>query len=336
MSRAIAILSEWFFTRGDASAAAAVRVAFAGCYLFMLWDLYPVRDLLLGHSGYFGTLDPRYVERGALSLLFHHDSPLGIEIAFGVAVLTALLALVGLFTRIALPASMLWLVLLHQRNPFMLFGADMVHFHIGLWLMFLRCDRAWSIDSRIWMRGGGAAARDIALWPLRALQIQIALIYFRTAVTKVGTEPWQDGSAVYYALQTLGNDVFPQVMEHKLLLTFLTYATVLVEFAFPLLVFWKPTRWLAILSAALLHLGIDLMMSIRFFGPVMYAALTAFVLPDEWLRIEAKVRRWMGGAILPLHDLQGRDGEDHASATGFGALTTGSAQSPPDRRAPPS
>jgi hypothetical protein len=300
LSSSPASLRDWFFARGDASAAAAMRIAFAGCYLFMLWDLFPVRNLLLAHSGYFGTIDTHYVERGIFDLLYQADSTLGIGIWFGVAVLSALLAFLGLLTRVAVPVSMLCLVLLHRRNPYMLFGADMVLFDIGLWLMFLRCDRVWSVDEWLRRRRGRAASRVIPLWPLRVIQIQVALIYFRTAMAKLATEPWQDGSAVYYALHALGNDVFPQVMEHKLLLTLLTYATLAVEFSFPVLVFWRPTRWLAILSAMLVHVGIDLLMAIRLFGPVMYAGLAAFVLPEEWSKIERMVRRcrWIGKASL--------------------------------------
>ena len=79
MNRASPSLQDWFFAHDDAAAAAAVRLAFAICYVFLLWDIYPVRDLLLGHSGYFGTLDDRYVATGPLNALYHADSPLGIR-----------------------------------------------------------------------------------------------------------------------------------------------------------------------------------------------------------------------------------------------------------------
>jgi hypothetical protein len=292
VNRASSSLQDWFFAHDDASAAAAVRLAFAICYLFLLWDIYPVRDLLLGHSGYFGTLDARYVATGPLNALYHADSPLGIHLWFLAATVSVVLVGVGLYTRLAVVASMVCLLLLQRRNPFMLFGADLVLFNIGLWLVFLKSDRVWALDEWIRRRRGRPSSRVIPLWPLRALQIQIALLYFRTSMAKVATEPWQDGSAVYYALHAMGNDVFPAILHDKLLLTLLNYGTVLIEFSFPVLVFWRPTRWLAIVSAALLHTGIDLLMAIRFFGPVMYAALVSFVAPHEWLTLEGWVRRW--------------------------------------------
>ena len=182
------------------------------------------------------------------------------------------------------------LVVADNRNPFMLFGADMVLFNLGLWLLFLRSDRVWSMDNWLRQRSGQCKSRMIPLWPVKAIQIQIALIYLRTALAKHATEPWQDGSAVYYALTVLGNDLFPRIMHWKLFLSMLTYSTMGIEFAFPFLVFWKPTRWFALLSATMLHVGIDLCMSIRLFGLVMIAGLASFVLPSEWLAVEAFVR----------------------------------------------
>lgn len=282
-------LRNWFFAEGDASAAAAIRIAFGALVLFTLWDLYPVLDLLLGHTGYFGTLDQR-PSLGITNLLYYYDSSLALRIWFCVAICAAAFTLLGLYTRVAVPVSLFCLLLAHDRNPFMLFGADIVLFNLGFWLLFLRSDRAWSADAWVRQQVGHRNPRMIPLWPVKAIQIQVALIYLRTALAKVGTEPWQDGSAVYYALTVLGNDLFPEIMQWKLFLSVLTYATLGIEFLFAFLVFWKPTRWFAILSAVMLHVGIDLLMSIRLFGLVMIAGLASFVLPSEWITIERFVR----------------------------------------------
>jgi hypothetical protein len=291
MTGSTASLRKWFFAQGDASAAAAIRIAFGGLALFTLWDLYPVMGLLLGHTGYFGTIDQRYLPGISITnLLYYYDSNLALRIWFVVAIFATAFTLLGLYTRVVVPLSLFCLVLAHHRNPFMLFGADMVLFNIGLWLLFLKSDRAWSVDDWVRQRLGHPKPRVIPLWPVRVIQIQIALIYLRTALAKLGTEPWQDGSAVYYALSVLGNDVFPQIMHWKLPLSLLTYGTLGIEFSFPFLVFWPPTRWFAILSVVMLHIGIDLLMSIRLFGLVMIAGLVSFVLPSEWVTVERLLR----------------------------------------------
>ena len=289
-----ASLRRWFFARGDASAAAAVRIGFGLLVLFSLWDLYPVMDLLLGHSGFYGTLDGRYLPPwGLTTVLFHYDSPIALRVWFAAAVFCAAFATMGLYTRAAVPLTLLCLFLVHRRNPYILFGADIVLVNIGLWLTLLRCDRAWSVDRWIRSRVGDRRSRVIPLWPLKVIQIQVALIYLRTALAKIGTEPWQDGSAVYYALAALGSDLIPSILQWKLLLTLLTYGAWFIEFSFAVLVFWKPTRWLALLSALLLHAGIDVLMAIRLFGLVMVVGLSSFVLPSEWRRLED----WMASRV---------------------------------------
>jgi hypothetical protein len=198
---------------------------------------------------------------------------------------------VGLASRVSTGASLVLLVLLHRRNPFMLYGADGVLLHVGLWLAFLPSGRVLALDRLIAARLGRPARRTISLWPLKALQVQMALIYFSAAVAKIGTEPWRDGSAVYYALTSTGSDLFPRVLEWKLALALLTYATIAIELAFPVLVFSPPTRWLALGLAVTLQVGIDVLMSIRLFGPVMYVGLLSFVRPSEWLTLARRARR---------------------------------------------
>lgn len=292
MIESIGSLRKWFFAEGDASSAAAIRIAFGGLVLFTLWDLYPVMDLLLGHTGYFGTIDQRYLPMDQpylariTNLLYYHDSALALRIWFVVGIFAAAFTTLGLYTRVAIPLSLLCLLVAHNRNPFMLFGADMVLFNLGLWLLFLRSHRVWSVDDWVRKRSGHRKTRIIPLWPVKVIQIQIALIYLRTALAKQGTEPWLDGSAVYYALSVLGSDLFPKIMQWKLFLSSLTYGTLGIEFSFPFLVFWKPTRRFAILSAVMLHVSIDLLMSIRLFGLTMIAGLASFVLPSEWSIIE--------------------------------------------------
>lgn len=280
----------WFFEEGDAASAAALRIGYGVVFLFLLWDLWPALDLLLGHGGYFGTLDRRYVpEIGLQTLLYRHDSPGALRVWFWTSVAMAASATVGLASRAAVGASLGLLLLMQRRNPFMLYGADGVLLHVALWLACLPSGRVWSIDRLIGAWRGRPARRAISLWPVKALQVQMALIYLAAGLAKLGTEPWRDGSAVYYALLSTGSDVFPWILGQKPLLALMAHATVAIELAFAALVFWPPTRWLALGLVAGLQVGIDLLMGIRLFGPVMYLGLLAFVRPAEWLDLASRL-----------------------------------------------
>ena len=291
-------LGRWFFERGDPRVAAALRIAFAGTYLFMLWDFYPVMPLLFGHRGLMGTMEP--VLKGLTGfqyLLFQHDSPRDLALWFWLSVAFAAMAMVGLLTRLSLLATFVSMMLFRERGPFVTFGADLVMNCIGVWILFLDCGRVWSLD-RLLGRAK-AEAGDIELWPAKAVQIQVAMVYLVTGLKKLQTTPWQDGSAVYYAVH-VGN-VFkgqpdPWVVHYHWLMALMNYGTLAIELTVPFMLFIRPLRFWAMGAAFLMHTGIDLFMSIRFFSLAMYVGYLSFLDARDWNWWASRARR-LGDAL---------------------------------------
>lgn len=279
-------LGSWFFARGDPRTAALLRIAFCGLYLLVLWDFYPAMPLLFGHSGLFGTLEPfPYDLSSPRLLLFNHDSPLELQIWFWSSVAVTVFAFLGFATRITVPLTFASMVLFQERDPFMIFGADLVMRCVGFWLLFLSCGRVWSLDWWMLRSRGNVGASEIELWPVKAIQIQVALVYLVTGLVKWNTAAWQEGSAVYYALQ-VGN-VFKGhapswVMNHRELLAAMNYGTLVLECSIPFMMFYRPLRVWAVAAAVLLHTGIDLFMSIRFFSPAMYVGFLSLIDDKDW------------------------------------------------------
>jgi hypothetical protein len=254
----------------------------------MLWDFYPVMPLLFGHRGLFGTMEKfPYELRGFQYILFHHDAPAELEIWFWSSVGAATFGLVGLATRLSFLLTYLTMFLFRERGPFMTFGADLVMNCIGLWLLFLDSGRAWAIDNLLWRRCEISDDGQVEFWPVRAIQIQVALIYLVTGLKKLPTTPWQDGSAVYYALQ-VGNIIKGQppswILGHRALLAFMNYGTLFVELSVPFMLFYRPLRVWAFALCILMHTGIDLFMSIRFFSLTMYLGFLSFLDSADWDR----------------------------------------------------
>lgn len=303
-------LGRWFFQRGDPRVAASLRIAFCAVYLFMLWDFHPVMPLLFGHGGLFGTMEPFPFElRGPQYLLFHHDSHAALEVWFWSSVAVCTLGLVGCASRVSVVLTYLSMALFRERDPFMTFGADLVMNCIGLWLMFLDTGRTWSVDA-VLLRGRARRTLGdgrVELWPARAIQIQIALVYLVTGLKKLQTPPWQDGSAVYYALQ-VGNVMKghapPWILDHHAALAFLNYATLFIEIGAPFMLFFRPLRAWAFLLCVLMHTGIDLLMSIRFFSLAMYVGFLAFLDAADWDRCIAGFRKCAAYVGLPVRPRQ--------------------------------
>ena len=294
-------IGDWFFARGDPRVAASLRIAFCGLYLLTLWDFYPYLDLLFGHRGLFGTMEPFPFElRGFQFFLYRHDSFFELRLWLWGSVAVASMGLVGAATRVAVPLTYLSMFLFRERGPFITFGADLVMNCIGLWMLFLNSGSAWSIDAWWRRRRGLPARRSVELWPARAIQVQIALIYLVTGLVKLHTQPWQDGSAVYYALQ-VGNVLKGQspswVLGHRLLLVAMNYGTLAIELSVPFMLFYRPLRNWAFLMCAAMHTSIDLLMSIRFFSLAMYVGLLAFLEGGDWDRLghpRQTLAQWLG------------------------------------------
>ena len=275
-------LGTWFFVRGDARTAALLRIAFSSTVLLILWDLYPVMDLLFGHAGLYGTLEPYpYRLDGISYLLFHADSWLGLRVWFWSSVLVSLLALLGIAPRLNLALTYFSMFLFRERGPFITFGADLVLNCIGLWLLFLETGAAFCLGQK----QRQPPAKLVPLWPLRAIQLQVVSIYLITGLAKLQTQPWQDGSAVYYALHV--GDVMKAAPAAWLLaqrwpLIVMNYGTLCVELLVPFALLYRPLRGYAIAACVALHSSIDLLMSIRFFSLVMYVGLLSFRDDAAW------------------------------------------------------
>lgn len=298
MKQLLRDLDGFLFARGDARTAAALRISFCAVYLLILWDFYPVMDLLFGHSGLYGTLEPYPYELDGLAyLLFRHDSPQALRVWFWISVVVCTLAMIGVAPRFNLTLTYVSMFLFRERGPFVTFGADLVLHCIGLWLLFLDTGAAWSLRARRSVPGQA----DIALWPVRVIQLQVALIYLITGLAKLQTTPWQDGSAVYYALHV--GDVMKAapprlLLDERWILVAMNYGTLAIELLVPFaLLFYRPLRGYAVLACVVLHSSIDVLMSIRFFSLAMYVGLLAFTDEDAWVRLA--VLRARAKTVLP-------------------------------------
>jgi hypothetical protein len=285
-------LLDWLFARGDGYGAAAMRIAFGLYALWVLWDLYPMLDVLLGHEGMYGTMNPAArTNTLPLDLLYVYDSPAATHTFFAVYAALAVCVTIGLFSRTSTVAVFGCHMLLCVRNPYFPYGADSVFQHVLFWMMFLDSGRVLSLDAWLATRNGRPRERDIELWPLRAIQIQIALVYLYTGYFKLHTDVWADGSAIWYAVQGegLSTAYTPWLLKHRELIPPLTYASLVYELSFAVLVFTS-YRYVVLISGVLFHLGIDLFMMIRFFSFVMFASYLSYVEPDHWLRARTYVR----------------------------------------------
>jgi len=276
-------LGDWFDTEGDPRSPAAMRILFSGIVLFLLWDFYPSMELLFGKGGLYSVVPRDHSPINPFSVLYFHNEPWILELWFWATVGAAGLSLVGLRSNISFVAMYFGLVLFQERGEVIIYGADALMRHFGLWLCFAEKGQSWSIDS--WRAGG--MRTPVPYWPLRMIQVQVTLVYGVTGLAKLSTPIWQEGAALFYSLQWSGasNRLGVWLAQHRMATAILTYWALLLELAFPILVWWPPTRLLILAMGVGLHAGIDLFMHIRFFFFTMLLGYLSFLGGSDWDKV---------------------------------------------------
>lgn len=256
----------------------------------------------------FGVL-PRapYIEgfasRFHISLHLAHGSTAWFYTLSGVAMMAAACFTLGLKTW---PATLvLWVltVSLHNRNPLIVNGGDVLLRMMLLWCLFLPCSARWSLDARREQAGPGPNSEPRVGINLAysggtiAATLQIALVYLATFALKSGREWWPEGTASYYALSL---DAFVTPLGAYLvgfpeLLRYVTLAVWTFELLGVLLLFspWRFAllRSLAICGFVVMHLQFELTMRLGIFPWMDAIALVMLVPTSAMDRVEAMVRR---------------------------------------------
>jgi vitamin K-dependent gamma-carboxylase-like protein len=176
---------------------------------------------------------------------------------------------------------------LNWRNPVTMTGAETLAWLLLLWSLFLPLNRYWSIDAALDRK---PRRRPWPALPFVAIRLQIASLYFFSALFKLEGEPWQKGYGLLWTLQDTAFAATPAAsvfVEHlPAVVVLVNYLVIAFQLVFPYLIYspWRNeiTRALAIAGSALMHLSFVVFMNI---GPFPYICLVMLMLlvPDRWI-----------------------------------------------------
>jgi len=261
---------------------------------------------LLTHVGsfafYFSEASPLHGEYARLafpsrfSLFFTIEHPLGVQAIFVVGIVAHLLWLVGRWTTPA--AIVAWLVWVSMvgRNPLLYSLPDQLQMAIATWLAFMPSGRGLSLDAR---RHG---PKPVPVWCRRIIVLQLAAMYTSTGLLKHGKTWHEQGTALYYALVNPYNRHFdvPELLAalQPWVLRPMTWVVLAFEIGFAAFVlvhalrellgrprFVPDLRPIVLGFGVLMHLGIQSMMYVAWFSPLVIATYLAFLRPDEARRL---------------------------------------------------
>lgn len=219
-----------------------------------------------------------------------------------IAIALAVAFVLGWRTRAVTPLLFIFYTAINAQNTPISDGGNYFIRIMLIYLIFADISRRWSLDSRRRRKKGlGETQTGTVLHNLALVLVvgQLCLVYLEAGLYKVQGSLWQDGTAIYYPVQSEAYGVFPWLAD---LLTFsswavvlVTYFTVIVQIAFPFLLFHRVTRRIALVSILAMHLGIAVVMGLPFFSGIMASADAVLVGGATWVTIAAWGRARFSG-----------------------------------------
>ena len=227
------------------------------------------------------------------------------DIAYLLVVLSCIALMVGVFTRFTTITTVILWTSVYVANPYVGSGGDAVLRMVLFYLCFTNAGKVWSVDAWLEERRGIRRNRLAPPWvsaTLHNLAVvlmihQIVMVYVGSALWKVQSPVWRDGTAVYYPLQTEAyspwNDLLQPVLANALFISGATWTAVVVQLFFPVLLIYRPTRMVALVIITGMHLGIGFLMGIMYFSLAMIAVDMMLVSDKTWKwTADIALRQW--------------------------------------------
>jgi len=322
-------------------AAAVLRIGYGLLYLVFLLREFPHRDEIWGPGSPWTPELARQLfdQTGWASILTLSDSRPYFETCYALALVTSALFLLGWRTRVVSVLFAVVVASFHARAIFMTDGGDNLILLMAIYLTLTACGRRWSLDARRTRRRASAGkgksnSADSGADDLRhqlamsrrtltavlhncgmfVIAAQVCFLYGSAGLYKVQGGSWGNGTALHYVLNLDLFRPWPELSlladEHDVLIAVACYLTVLVQVAFPFVLFGR-LKYPVLTVLLGMHLGIAVLMGLPLFSGAMIIADAAF-LPDRFYRALGQRLRPVG-RWAPV-------GEAEATARGGAAL----------------
>ncbi|NGO42030.1 HTTM domain-containing protein [Streptomyces ureilyticus] len=309
-------------------AAAVLRIGYGLVYLVFLLREFPHRDEIWGPGSPWTPELARQLldQTGWVSILTLSDDRAYFEACYALAVCVSALFALGWRTRAVSVLFAVVVVSFHGRAIFMTDGGDNLILLMTVYLVFTACGRRWSLDARrtrlrasaaataaeakshhlpVGGKAGGlrhhlrASRRTLTAvlhnCGMLVIAAQVCFVYGSAGLYKVQGGSWGNGTALHYALNLDLFRPWPGLSlmadEHDLLIAIACYLTVLLQVAFPFVLFGR-LKYPVLTMLLGMHLGIAVLMGLPLFSGAMIIADAVF-LPDRFYRALGRLWRRM-------------------------------------------
>jgi hypothetical protein len=344
-------VATWMTEREHATYSfAALRITLGSVILLVLVTCFADRHYLWGVGSRF--IDPEATRRAwppFFTGLFSKTDATLFDLAYLALAVLAVLFTLGWRSRIVTPFLLLLWIGLSTNSTLLTNGGDTVMRLTLFFALFADLSRHFSLDAvrrrreaEPGARGPSAAvvaARRVAARIPRLVKVllhntalvlcayQIMLIYVNSAILKLQGEEWRDGSATYYSLVIDGYRPWPWISDllaqASLGVVLASFAAVVFQGLFPLLILWRPTRIVALVVITGMHVMIGLLLGLWPFSLAMIALDFLFVRDATWREGLALLGRWRRGTPDRIRGLRDARARRSSPAAAIAAPTEG-------------
>lgn len=301
------LVSAWnrcFFAPCDPVPAAVCRIGLGALLLYLFvaldanWERFYAADGIMSFVDH--DLDQRrFVDDWNLFHILRDRVPL--RAFWLVGVFGSACLLLGLCSRLASLLLLALITSMINHTPITVNGEDLIARLLLIYGCFAPWGQAWSVDA--WLRRG-KPLRVATVWPIRMMQFHVLLVYVISLPYKIVQDwDWITGEAMHWTVASdlwwvRGNMPWLTLFAGGLCVKLMTWGTLLIEAAYPVLVWFPRPRPYVLAGIMALHLGIALTIpGVTLFTLSMVVGAALFA-PGEWYR------RWVGLAAVRLARLR--------------------------------
>lgn len=302
--------TRFWFTPSDPIVLGAVRVATGAMALY--WQLTYTPDLVefFGQQGVvpLGMLDQWSANSTTFSYLDGSLSASTLYALHFAGSLVLLLFALGVFTRVTSILALLVTLSYIHRGPMLTAQMEPILAFVQFYLCLGPSGAALSWDAWRKRRAAKNATAELAKssWAtvaVRLLQVHLTAVYVMMALAKVSAPAWWNGSAIWWLVsrpESQGFAIVNWLAPHLSLIEAWTHITLLFELSFPILVWNRLTRPLALLWSVPMWLLLALATGLNTFALTMLAANLAFVSPMLLRALFGKNKEAPRSSVVPV------------------------------------
>jgi hypothetical protein len=288
--------NEFFFREQSPVPIALFRIVYGICVITTLALLLPDWLDWYGVHAWLNLPTALKLEPGLRLNLFLviPQSDVWIEALFWVALGSAVLLTLGLFTRINSILVFICLNSIQQRNLYITHGGDTFLRIAGFFLIFAPAGAALSLDRLIRIRRGKelCSLQPQSPWAQRMIQLQLSLMYLVAFLLKMKGAPWLQGTALFYAyhLEELRRLPIPAWFFRPMVLKLGSWSALVLEFSLGALIWVREFRYVLLVLGLLFHLWLEYSLNIPMFQWDILSGYVLFVDANDILRLWSRVR----------------------------------------------